>query len=234
MSSLQIEGSFYELWLIPNLAYMMRKSINVFNITFYADKVAPHPHINRLFPHGQTYLLTDSFLLLHPREATRFLRWYRFKITGTKAPGTWRLCTRPRIREFLFDLLEEKSEDEGFPFMQMYESLWYIIPTDYPDDDDLEDDVELITDIYEKPVRCMNRGVTGFDCSVGRKTVPDAPINQDQLARNDEILAEWYAGWGMTQVEKYRRFQIISGGRPEAGKAWERKWSHVSDRSDNI
>lgn len=150
----------------------------------------------------------------------------------TKPAGTWKLCVRPGIRDFLLTIIEEKSEEDGFVFMQMYESLWYIIPEDQVDDEDLEDDIELDTDLDEKTVRCMSSGVSNFDQSVGMNMGPHEPLNEDKIARNDAILAEWFAGWAMTQLESFRRFHIISGarsGRVEAEKTeWEGKWSHVS------
>lgn len=211
---------------------MLWKPINVFNITFYADELAPHPHINRLFPHGQAILVTDSFLLLHPQEAARFLHWFRLWVLGCKPAGNGKLCVRPHIRDFLLNIIEEKSEEDGFVFMQMYENLWYIIPEDQVDDEDLEDDLVLDTDLDEKTVRCMSSGVSNFDQGVGWNTVRSGPVDEDKIARNDAILAEWFAGWAMTQLESFRRFQIISGsrsGRLEAERTeWEGKWSHVS------
>ena len=177
-------------------------------------------------------LITDSLLLLRPHEAARFLRWFRLQVLPTKPAGTWKLCVRPGIRDFLLSVIEEKSEEDGFVFMQMYESLWYIIPEDQVDDKDLEDDIELDTDLEEKPVRCMSSGVSRFDQSVGMNVVNLELLNEDKVARNDATLAEWFAGWAMTQLECFRRFHIISGaspGRREAEKAeWEGKWSHVS------
>lgn len=177
-------------------------------------------------------LITDSFLLFHPHEAARFLRWFRLQVLPIKPAGTWKLCVRPGIRDFLLSIIEEKSEEDGFVFMQMYESLWYIIPEDLVDDEDLEDDIELDTDLDEKTVRCMSSGVSNFDQSVGMNVVNLELLNEDKVARNDATLAEWFAGWAMTQLECFRRFHIISGaspGRREAEKAeWEGKWSHVS------
>ena len=123
-------------------------------------------------------------------------------------------------------MIEERSEEDGFVFMQMYESLWYIIPEDQVDDEDLEDDVVLDTDVDDKTVRCMSSSVTNFDQAVGVLT------HEEKIARNDATLAEWFAGWAMTQLESLRRFSIISGsrsGRLNAQKMeWEGKWGHVS------
>lgn len=149
-----------------------------------------------------------------------------------KVPGNWKLCLRPGIRDFLLTLIEQRSEEDGFVFMQMYESLWYIIPEDQVDDEDLEDDIVLDTDLDGKTVRCMSSGVSNFDQTVGMNMIPSGVVNEEKIARNDATLVQWFAGWAMTQLESVRRFPIISGstpGRHEMEKTeWESKWSHVS------
>ena len=204
----------------------------MFNITFFADELAPHPHINRLFPHGEAILVTDSFLLLHPREAARFLKWFRWVAFDGKPSGQWKLCFRPGIRDLLLTIIEQSSEKDGFVFMQMYESLWYMIPENQVDEEDLEDDIVLDTDLDENPVRCMSSGVSNFDQSVGMNMVLSGVANEDKISRNDGTLVEWFAGWAMTQLESHRRFNIISGSRSERLERQrtelEGKWSHVS------
>ena len=116
--------------------------------------------------------------------------------------------------------------------MQMYESLWYMIPENQVDEEDLEDDIVLDTDLDENPVRCMSSGVSNFDQSVGMNMVLSGVANEDKIARNDGTLVEWFAGWAMTQLESHRRFNIISGSRSERLERQrtelEGKWSHVS------
>lgn len=107
-------------------------------------------------------------------------------------------------------------------FMQIYESLWYILPQELMEDDEFE------TPRDEAPVRCMNEGVLQFDLKVGT----DMPVNGEAIAKNDSILVEWFAGWALTECEKFRRFNVISGAREGQReverKEWIEKWSHVS------
>lgn len=145
---------------------------------------------------------------------------------------------RPGIRDFLLTIIEESSEEDGFVFMRMYESLWYIIPEDQVDDEDLEDDVVLDTDLDEKTVRYMSSAVSNFDQSVGRNAVSSERLPEERIARNDATLVEWFAGWAMTQLEVHRRFNIISGSKSERLERqrteWEAKWSHVSQGSFDL
>ena len=198
----------------------------MFNITFYKDTYASHPHINRIFPHGHAFLITDSFVLLCPHEAVRFLRWFRLNVLVNKPAGTWQLCTRPHIRDYILSLVQARTVDQGLVFMQMYESLWYILPEDLMDDDEFE------TPIDEAPVRCMSEGVSRFDHDVGKKSETNEPMDEDAIAANDATHVEWFAGWALTEVERFRRFTVISGARGDRKeserKEWESQWSHVS------
>lgn len=224
---MKIEGSFWEIHLIPYLPRVLRKRINVFNVTFYKDLHAPHPHINRILPHGHALLITDSFILLCPHEASRFLRWFRFYVLTSKPAGTWQLCTRPHIRDYILCLVEARNTKDGHIFMQIYESLWHILPDDLMEDDD--DEFETPTD--EAPIHCMSEGVRKFDHDIGKASQTNEPMNEDAIARNDSTHVEWFAGWSLTVLERFRRFTVISGARghrKEAGrKDWEGRWSHV-------
>lgn len=215
------------MYIIPGLSRVLRKPVNVFNITFQADPLAPHPHINRLFPHGCAILITDSFLLLCPHEAARFMRWFRLQVLSVKPAGTWKLCTRPAIRDYLLTLVEDRDEQNGKVYMQMYESMWYILP------DELMEDNEWEVPKSEAPVYCMSSRVSKFNQSVGKGSKTNKPIDEAAIGRNDTTQVSWFAGWAMTQLECFRRFHVISGARAgdaneSQRKEWGTKWNHVS------
>ncbi len=216
--------------MIPGLTRILKKTMNVFNVTFQADSMAPNPHINRLFPHGAALLITDSFLLLHPHEAARFLKWFRLFVLQNKAFGTWKLCTRPAIREYLLSLVEERNMEDGRVYMQMYESMWYILP-----DELMECDGQSEIPREEAPVCSMSDGVSDFNTVVGRGSKVNKPMDEDAIAKNDAIMVGWFSGWAMTQLENFRKFHAISstGTRPgspfeKERKAWVRKSNHAS------
>lgn len=215
------------MYLIPDLSRVLRKAINVFNVTFQADLLAPHPHINRLFPHGCALLITDSFLLLCPHQAARFMRWFRLWVMTNKPAGTWKLCTRPAIRDYLLSLVEDRNTEDGHIYMQIYENIWYILP------EELMEETEWEVPKDEAPVYCMSSRVSNFDQAVGKGSTTNKPLNENAIARNDATQVHWFAGWAMTQLEYFRRFQVISGARDEdeneaERKSWGKKWSHVS------
>ncbi|MCJ1462323.1 hypothetical protein MMC07_000923 [Pseudocyphellaria aurata] len=221
-----MEGGFYELFIIPNLWQLLKKPVNVFNITFQADQLAPHPHINRLFPHGCVFLITDSFLLLCPHEAARFMRWFRLQVLHNKAAGTWKMCTRPAIRDYILTLVENRDKEHGNIYMQIYESMWYILPEDLMEDDEWE------VPKSEAPVYCMSKKVSKFDQSVGKMSRTNKSMDEAAIARNDSTQVYWFAGWAMTQLECFRKFQVICGARngdayePQR-KEWGAKWNHL-------
>ena len=228
----QIEGSFYDLHIIPNLARVLRKAINVFNITFSADPLAPHPHINRLFPHGYAFLITDSFLLYSPQQVARFMRWFQFQVLRVKQPGTWKLCTRPDICDYLLSIIEARNVEEGHVYMQIYESIWHILSDDLLTHDRLSSPTT-----HESPIHCMSDQASNYNLTLGKESAANTnktqtqPFDEDPIARNDATLIEWFAGWAMTQLEHFRRFQIVSAVRGKKGMAEQRefasRWNHV-------
>lgn len=117
--------------------------------------------------------------------------------------------------------------ENGDVYMQIYESMWYILPEDLMEDDEWE------VPKSEAPVYCMNSKVSNFDQSVGKVSKTNKLVDEAAIGRNDSTLVYWFAGWAMTQLESFRKFHVISGARPgdvnEAlRKEWGNQWNHVS------
>lgn len=111
--------------------------------------------------------------------------------------------------------------------MQIYESMWHILP------EDLMEDGEWEVPKSEAPVYCMSNKVSKFDQSVGKVSRTNKSMDEAAIARNDSTQVYWFAGWAMTQLECFRKFQVICGARngdacePQR-KEWGTKWNHVS------
>lgn len=117
--------------------------------------------------------------------------------------------------------------------MQIYDSIWRMLPDELMEDDEWEVPKD------EAPVYCMSNRVSHFDEDVGKKahqrTTPtrNKPvlIDKEAIAHNDATLVRWFAGWCMTHLEHYRRMQVFFSpdDQREAQRAeWGRKWNHVS------
>ncbi|KAL8729220.1 MAG: hypothetical protein Q9166_004841 [cf. Caloplaca sp. 2 TL-2023] len=194
--------SFYDYYAMPYLEHALRKSINMFNFSLEPmSPFGPDPHLIRLFPTGQAILLTDSLFLLHPTQAAQILSWFRLMALKEKPPGTWKICTRPAVREWLLTLQEHFKYPHGKDFVACYGEIMRLLPREKTKEVDREVPKE------DAPIACMGEGVSNFDQSLGTSTELDG----QGIMKNDLTLMNWFAGWAMMKQEKYRRFHAVTG-----------------------
>ena len=200
-----------------------------------------HPHLIRLFPHGGVLLLTESLILYRPREALRVLMWFRRVHVPGKTPGTWKIAVRPRIREWLLDIMDAYSNSGKDIFgcsLQMfadiYTEIYWLLLSPEPGVNRLlchEWDYETPTD--EAPI------VSSASLRVlqarkewkgqGADTAPD----DDNIRQNDDLLAQWFAEWAIVNLHNFRKYNIILGYTKDdpftkvAIPAYEKAWGHI-------
>ena len=189
--------------------------------------LAPDPHLIRLFPTGTAILLTDSLFLIRPIEAARILSWFRHFALPGKARGTWKVCTRPAIREWLLRVQESLRYPYGKDFVTCYREVAHLLPIELTK----EWDRDVPKD--EAPIACMGTGVSNFDESLGTGVLSLAEIDNQVITQNDNTLCSWFAGWAMTKQEKFRRLHVVTGrdGEGEHFKQLKEKtkqYNHVS------
>ena len=211
-----VHSSFWHFHQMPNITYVLRKPINIWTLNLRKDKNMGKRHLTRLFPHGCVLLLTDSLILLQPLEAVRILSWFRLKMLVEKPAGTWKIVTRPGLRNFCLNCCNERKDDEeGKRFVQIYQELVYML-----DPDELYD-YEEDAPKKEAPIYFMGK-IKAFNTKVGRRVDYDRDLDHKAIAQNDEILTEFFAGWASCHIEDYRRFHVISGfGDTEVSAAKE-------------
>ena len=84
----------------------------------------------------------------------------------------------------------------------------------------------------EAPV-CFMGEVSAFDETVGKGVASNAEVDSAAIAHNDEVLLEWFAGYAMTKLEHFRRFDIVTGAPPgderhqEFKDRYQARWSHI-------
>ncbi|KAL8994952.1 MAG: hypothetical protein Q9169_005217 [Polycauliona sp. 2 TL-2023] len=202
--------------LTGGAAYLLKKPIGLFKFSSEPmGRDGPDTHLVRLFPAGQVILLTDSLLLFRPKESARILTWFRLFALPNKPPGTWKICTRPAIREWLLSLQERFNYPHGADFVRCYGEIMRLSPND------------LTTDAA--PIVCMGDGGRDFDETIGTST----DLNDREIMKNDSSLVNWFAGWSMTKQENFRRFHVVTGREEESEqhkklKDAARKYNHVS------
>ena len=200
-----------------------------------------HPHLVRLFPHGGVLLLTESLILYRPHETLRILMWFRRVHVPAKAPGTWKLAVRPRIREWLLNIMDiylDSGKDVFGCSMQIfadiYTEIYWLLQSPDPGDNGLmchQWDYEIPTD--EAPM------VSSSSLHVlqarkewkveGADTEPD----HENIRQNDNLLAQWFAEWAIVNLHNFRKYHIILGYAKDhpftetAILAYEKAWGHI-------
>ena len=205
------------------------------------DPGEKHPHLVRLFPHGGVLLLTESLILYRPREALRILMWFRLVHIPAKAPGTWKLAVRPRVREWLLDLMDAYSSSGKDIFNCSMQTF-----------------ADIYTEIYRLLQR-PNPNNTSLMCQTWDHEIPldEAPIvsssslrvlqsrrewagegaatepNDAHIRQNDDLLIQWFAEWAVVNLQSFRKFHAILGyGKDHpftdtAVRAYEKAWGHI-------
>lgn len=200
-----------------------------------------HPHLVRLFPHGGVLLLTESLVLYQPRETLRMLMWFRRVHVLGKAPGTWKLAVRPRVREWLLDLMDACSDSGkdvfGFGiqiFADIFTEIYWLLQTPDPGDNGLmcyEWDRETPTDeapiVSSSSLRVLQaRKEWKGD---GANRVPD----DDNIRENDDLLVRWFAEWAIVNLHNFRKYNVILGYAKDhpftkiAIAEYEKAWGHI-------
>ncbi|KAL8790857.1 MAG: hypothetical protein Q9195_006182 [Heterodermia aff. obscurata] len=216
-------STFWRFHRMPHFAKCIWHNNLVWSLALRKSERLAHSHLVPLFPHGSMFLITDSLLLLQPLEAIKILLWYRLRIMDEKQGG-WKMVMRPNIRRFLLNCCRErKLDEEGRPFVQIYEQIAYML--DPEDLYDWEEDEPK----EEAPIYCMKK-IKSFNTKVGRRVDYNKDLDHTAIARNDEVLADFFAGWANVHMQYYRRFLIISGFDGDDGKAqrdrWAEKWTY--------
>ncbi|KAL8743044.1 MAG: hypothetical protein Q9190_004559 [Brigantiaea leucoxantha] len=217
--------SFYDYWAIPQLAWVLRKTINMFNFSLKPmNPLAPDPHLIRLFPHGTSILLTDSMFMLRTLDTARILTWFRLSMPANKS--SWKICTRPAIQEWLLRIQEKFDFPLAEDFVACYTEVWRLLPPEMTEEWDPEVPAE------DAPIDCMGDGVANFDWELGTSASNPEQVDYKKMLENDITLGKWFAGWGMTKQEVCRRFHIICGWKDgseelKALKEAMREFGHV-------
>ncbi|KAL8944941.1 MAG: hypothetical protein Q9216_000102 [Gyalolechia sp. 2 TL-2023] len=198
------------------------------------SSLAPDPHLIRLFPAGTSILLTDSLFLLRPLETARILSWFRLSILVTKPQGTWKICTRPAIREWLLKIQASLRPPNGNYFVSCYGEVMRLLPNE------MTNDGEYDTPKEKAHIACMGAGMRNFHEALGTNVKHLVEMEKGAITQNDDTLCSWFAGWAMTKQEKFRRFHIVTGRDEDSDehrqlKERMKKYSHARfEKSDFI
>ena len=167
--------------------------------------------------------------------------WFRRIHIPLKVAGTWKLAVRPRVREWLLDIMDAYS-DSGKDifgvsiniFAAIYTEIYWLLQKPGPDDNGLmccEWDYETPTE--EAPL------VSSSSLRVlqGRKEWKGEGSNmesdEDNIRQNDDLLIQWFAEWAIVNLHNFRKYHVILGYTQDhpftekAISAYEHAWGHI-------
>ncbi len=167
--------------------------------------------------------------------------WFRRIHVPGKAPGTWKLAVRPRVRAWLLDIIEAYV-DTGKDifgcgkqlFADIYTEIYWLLQKPDPGDNGLmchEWDYETPTDEASLVSSASLRVLQARREWKGEGT--DIEPDHDHIRQNDDLLAQWFAEWAIVNLANFRKYHVILGYAKDhpftatAISAYEKAWGHV-------
>jgi chromo domain-containing protein 1 len=190
----------------------------------------------RLFPHGAAILLTPSFIVAEPEKTYSLLQWF-FGLLGddgniarpgkldSATSGTWKIVCCYNFIDYLLEVANAKSLERD----QFYEA----------NKDKLSKDAEATQKGLGFEKCSLRYEVYNFMLSLQRNKrlgpstddtdyyygIPDekeSPLvfaDRHSDPDNEKALIEWYAGWSMGRLDRFRRFYVVGTSLGNALKA---------------
>jgi len=115
LTAFKIHESFQAIHRIPHLARLLRREIASF---YCIDLRASSEHVEKtickqIFARGGTIVLLDSMFLSDPNGVSKILHWVEGYLYEHEPYWTWKIVTRPCVKEWILRLAQERARDEG-------------------------------------------------------------------------------------------------------------------------
>ncbi|PYH99931.1 hypothetical protein BO71DRAFT_341857 [Aspergillus ellipticus CBS 707.79] len=215
--------SFVDFHTLPFFKSLIDKQFNFWSVSLNRPlEYADHPcHFQRIFPHGGVLMITEDFMVLEPESVIIILTWFHDWIKR-KFPGKWKIMFRPGVLDWVLQQPEPADESRAGIWLTIYRLILQLCtPSAY--DTPIGEVLTGSTDEYIEsnvisPPTLPNYGSRKEDDS------PDIPKGLSQDQRNTDHLIEFFAGWGLVNRHRYRRFVVLTRTKPQP--RWE-AWQHI-------
>ncbi|KAL4821576.1 hypothetical protein BDW67DRAFT_151074 [Aspergillus spinulosporus] len=210
--------SFVEYDKVPQLQKALRRTTGFWKVSLskpiqYIDRPL---HVQRLFPHGGIFLLTEDLIVREPVAAMIILQWF-YEWSKKKYPGLWKIMLRPNILNWLTNRMKVADDSQKCRWLAIYHLVKQLgfCPTN-----SLLSSFERSWEgVVISPPALPKYGFRTANDS------PEIPKDCNQEQRNADHLGEFFAGYSLVHAHRFRRFYIITALEPL--ERWK-KWQHVT------
>ncbi|KAH9845242.1 Chromatin organization modifier domain [Teratosphaeria destructans] len=169
----------------------------------------------RIFPDGRITYITDDVFIYHPQKALAIIQDVLKRGKGRNA----KIATRPGIKDWLckpaLDDIAGRGTQQSPEYMHLYQAICDLCP---PEDED--------------PLDPPNPLPSSTLVSASVDELPSFVEMWDSQPRKaTSYMVEWFAGWCLMNVEKFRRFVVChepkAGGDDGDVERWRKEFQHI-------
>lgn len=194
----------------------------------------------RLFPRGCAFLVTPSFLVAEPQKAYDLFKWFLEQPKPkylTTTPRSWKLVAARRLSNWLLDLaiakarekddFEAKNHDKPAKDAMLKErGLSY-------------DHCELRFKLHgvlrkldkKKLLEPSSDSEAGFHSDSEEPDRPFVYASKTVNPDDEPALINWFAGWSVCHLDRYRKFVVIGTDPSSASRAMRTKEVAIKKQS---
>ncbi|KAJ5229255.1 hypothetical protein N7489_009963 [Penicillium chrysogenum] len=177
---------------------------------------SPGDHGLRIFPYGGVILLTED-MLTDLKGVAVTLQWIR-NINKYKR-RSWTLMLPPGILEWIERRLSDKKYSQDHGLLLLIHML--IIKNNATD---------AHTGLFDKASLHLNSKSNVIAPSLneyGTRTEHHDLKIQDKVERDADHLVEFFAGWSLINIPRFRNFIAVTSLGASTGQRWD-KWGHMT------
>ncbi|KAF2767519.1 hypothetical protein EJ03DRAFT_337625 [Teratosphaeria nubilosa] len=218
-----------QLWRVPGLNDFLQVAsghVQFFRVNTPDTRVAaeaeddeleqaPGYAYQRIFPDGRITYITDDVFVYYPQKALAIIQDVLKRGKGRNA----KIATRPGIKDWIYKLALDNTAERGRQQSPEYVHLYHAICDLCPPEDE---------DPYDPPNPLPS------------STLVSAPVDElpsfvgmweSQPQKATSYMVEWFAGWCLMNVEKFRRFVVChepkAGGEDGDVERWRKDFRHI-------
>ncbi|OQE42055.1 hypothetical protein PENCOP_c004G05776 [Penicillium coprophilum] len=177
---------------------------------------SPGDHYLRIFPYGGVILLTED-VLTDLKGVAVTLQWIRNANRNKRK--SWTLMFPPGILDWIEKRLDDENHSQNHGLLLLIRTL--IIKNNVTDPR---------TTVFDEASLQLNSKSNVIAPSLdeyGTRTEHHDLKIEGKIERDADHLIEFFAGWSLINIPRFRNFIAVTSLNPPAGTRWG-KWGHVT------